>query len=69
MHPMQETVFQAQAAQLAAAIPELFAPDCPVRLATENGRSLLAKAGFTASRWDGAWAPVHSCGVKCPSMS
>lgn len=48
--PPQETVFQAQAAQLAAAIPQLFAPNCSVRLATENGRSFLAKAGFTASR-------------------
>jgi diaminopimelate decarboxylase len=47
---LQETVFQAQAAQLAAAIPQLFAPGCPIQLATENGRSLLAKAGFTASR-------------------
>jgi hypothetical protein len=51
---LQETVFQAQAAQLAAAVPGLFAPGCCVRLATENGRSLLAKAGFTASRW-GQW--------------
>jgi hypothetical protein len=46
----QVTVFQAQAAQLAAALPALFAADCPVRLMTENGRSLLAKSGFTASR-------------------
>jgi hypothetical protein len=45
-------VFQAQAAQLALAMPGLFAPGCCVRLATENGRSLLAKAGFTASRWE-----------------
>lgn len=47
---LQETVFQSQAEQLAAAVPELFAPGCSIRLATENGRSLLAKAGFTASR-------------------
>lgn len=56
--PLQETVFQAQAAQLAAAVPELFAPGCSIRLATENGRSLLAKAGFTASRYErcaGTW--------------
>lgn len=61
----QETVFQAQAAQLAAAIPQLFEPGCSVRLATENGRSLLAKAGFTASRcvWNGVCAR-RLCAVR-----
>lgn len=57
----QETVFQMQAARLAATIPELFAPGCSVRLATENGRSLLAKAAFTASRCD----PTRTCVLVC----
>lgn len=47
---LQETLFQAQAKLLRAHMPELFAPDCHVRLMTENGRSLLAKAGCVASR-------------------
>uniref|UniRef100_A0A383W8Q7 Orn/DAP/Arg decarboxylase 2 N-terminal domain-containing protein n=1 Tax=Tetradesmus obliquus TaxID=3088 RepID=A0A383W8Q7_TETOB len=45
----QETPFQKQARLLAASIPELFSPDCSVRLVTENGRLLLAKAGCVAS--------------------
>eukprot|EP00879_Flechtneria_rotunda_P026788 GHRR01028613.1.p1 GENE.GHRR01028613.1~~GHRR01028613.1.p1 ORF type:complete len:250 (+),score=71.70 GHRR01028613.1:475-1224(+) len=46
----QESPFQVQARLLTAAIPKLFKPDCHVRLITENGRSLLAKAGCVASR-------------------
>eukprot|EP00879_Flechtneria_rotunda_P019019 GHRR01019967.1.p1 GENE.GHRR01019967.1~~GHRR01019967.1.p1 ORF type:complete len:254 (+),score=44.03 GHRR01019967.1:80-841(+) len=47
---VQESPFQVQARLLTAAIPKLFKPDCHVRLITENGRSLLAKAGCVASR-------------------
>ncbi|KAF6260810.1 diaminopimelate decarboxylase [Scenedesmus sp. NREL 46B-D3] len=53
-----ETLFQQQARLLADSIPELFSPNCSVRLVTENGRSLLAKAGCAAStveytKWSG----------------
>lgn len=47
---LQETLFQLQARLLKQHIPELFSPDCHVRLVTENGRSLLAKAGCVASK-------------------
>eukprot|EP00775_Hariotina_reticulata_P014311 gene14311-38_t len=47
---LSETLFQLHARLLKQRIPELFAPDCSVRLMTENGRSLLAKAGCAASR-------------------
>jgi diaminopimelate decarboxylase len=55
---LQETLFQKQARLLAESIPELLSPDCSVRLVTENGRSLLAKAGCVASvveytKWSG----------------
>jgi hypothetical protein len=55
---LQETLFQKQARLLAGSIPELFSPTCSVRLVTENGRSLLAKAGCVASsveytKWSG----------------
>lgn len=46
----QESEFQLQARLLSAQLPQLFDPACPVRLVTENGRSLFAKAGCTASR-------------------
>jgi diaminopimelate decarboxylase len=54
----QETLFQKQARLLADSIPALFSPNCSVRLVTENGRSLLAKAGCVASsveytKWSG----------------
>jgi diaminopimelate decarboxylase len=45
----QETLFQKQARLIADSIPELFSPSCSVRLVTENGRALLAKAGCVAS--------------------
>jgi hypothetical protein len=64
----QETVFQMQAAKLAATIPELFAPGCSIRLATENGRSLLAKAAFTASRC-GNWVFGVLVCVSCSHVS
>lgn len=47
---IQVTVLQEQAALLRQHVPGLFAADCHVQLMTENGRSLLAKAGFVASR-------------------
>jgi hypothetical protein len=47
---LQESRFQEQARLLRARLPALWDPGCGVQLVTENGRSLLAKAGFVASR-------------------
>jgi diaminopimelate decarboxylase len=48
--PHQVTRFQEQAALLRQHVPMLFQPGCQVQLLTENGRSLLAKAGCAAAR-------------------
>ncbi|KAF8056213.1 lysA [Scenedesmus sp. PABB004] len=48
--PPEESAFAAQARLLRAALPALFAPGCRTRIVTENGRSLLAKAGCIVSR-------------------
>lgn len=48
--PHQVTRYQEQAALLRQHVPALFQPGCHVQLLTENGRSLLAKAGCVAAR-------------------
>jgi diaminopimelate decarboxylase len=48
--PPPVTRFQEQAALLRQHVPGLFQPSCHVQLLTENGRSLVAKAGCVAAR-------------------